>query len=193
MKKSLVILLLMLAWNFVFACQCPLTKLDKNEIAKYEIVFKGSIKSIKLNKAKSEAIFSISELYKGIIAQEFKILFNDEDQCKLDLRVGEQWIIYTNYYQVDNAKLDFCSRSRKYIKNVKEDFYAETTGISFDDERRYLQTNLGLHKVLKNDLNKVENRNVLPNTNQLIIYLVLSIIGVVFFYYILNQLFKKYS
>ena len=193
MKKSLVILLLMLAWNFVFACQCPLTKLDKNEIAKYEIVFKGSIKSIKLNKAKSEAIFSISELYKGIITQEFKILFNDEDQCKLDLRVGEQWIIYTNYYQVDNAKLDFCSRSRKYIKNVKEDFYAETTGISFDDERRYLQTNLGLHKVLKNDLNKVENRNVLPNTNQLIIYLVLSIIGVVFFYYILNQLFKKYS
>lgn len=193
MKKSLVILLLMLAWNFVFACQCPLTKLDKNEIAKYEIVFKGSIKSIKLNKAKSEAIFSISELYKGIIAQEFKILFNDEDQCKLDLRVGEQWIIYTNYYQVDNAKLDFCSRSRKYIKNVKEDFYAETTGITFDDELRYLQTNLGLHKVLKNDLNKVENRNVLPNTNQLIIYLVLSIIGVVFFYYILNQLFKKYS
>jgi hypothetical protein len=193
MKKSLVILLLMLVWNFVFACQCPLTKLDKNEIAKYEIVFKGSIKSIKLNKSKSEAIFSISELYKGIIAQEFKILFNDEDQCKLDLRVGEQWIIYTNYYQVDNAKLDFCSRSRKYIKNVKEDFYAETTGITFDDELRYLQTNLGLHKVLKNDLNKVENRNVLPNTNQLIIYLVLSIIGVVFFYYILNQLFKKYS
>lgn len=193
MKKSLWILYLSLMWDCGIACQCPLTTLDKNEIAKYEIIFKGSIKSIKLNKAKSEAVFSISELYKGIIAQEFKVLFNDEDPCKLDLRVGEQWIIYTKYYQVDNAKLDFCSRSRKYIKNVKEDFYAETTGITFDDELRYLQTNLGLHKVLKNDLNKVENRNIIPNTNQLIIYLVLSIIGVVFFYYILNQLFKKYS
>lgn len=68
-----------------FACQCPLTALNEKEIAKYEIIFKGSIKSIKLNKTKSEAIFTVSELYKGVIAQDFKLFFDDEDPCKLQL------------------------------------------------------------------------------------------------------------
>jgi hypothetical protein len=167
--------------------------LNEKEIAKYEIIFKGSIKSIKLNKANSEAIFTISELYKGVIAQDFKIIFDDQDPCKLELRMGEEWIIYTNYYQINNAKLDYCSRSRYYVKNIKEDFFAETTGISYDEELRYLQTNLGLHKLLKDNPNKVENRNIIPNSNQLIIYLLGSILGVVFFYLLINKLFKKYS
>jgi hypothetical protein len=68
-------------------------------------------------------------------------LFFDDEVCKLQLRVGDEWIIYTNYFQVDNAKLDFCSRSRNYIKNIKEDFFAETTGITYDEELRYLQEN----------------------------------------------------
>jgi hypothetical protein len=172
------------------ACQCPLTSLTDKELAKYDIIFKGSIKSIKLNKETSEAIFTISELYKGIIAQDFKIIFNDDDVCKLELRVGDEWIIYTSYYQIDNAKLDFCSRSRKYIKNIKEDFFAETTGISFDEELRYLQTNLGLHKLLKNNPNKVENRNIIPNTNQFIIFLICSVLGLLLFYWLFNKFFK---
>lgn len=170
-----------------------MSQLNEKELNKYDIIFKGTIKSIKLNKEKSEAIFSVSELYKGLIAQDFKIIFNDEDVCKLELRIGDEWILYTSYYQVDNAKLDFCSRSRKFIKNIKEDFFAETTGLSYDEELRYLQSKLGLHKVLKNNPNRVENRNIIPNTNQLIIYLIGSIVGLVFFYFLINKLFKKYS
>lgn len=193
MKQLFLILLLIFASKISFACQCPLSTLNEKEITKYEIIFKGSIKSIKLNKTKSEAIFLVSELYKGIIAQDFKIIFNDEDPCKQELRVGEEWIIYANYYQIDNAKLDFCSRSRKYIKNIKEDFFAEITGISYDEELRYLQTNLGLHKLLKENPNKVENRNIIPSSSQFIIIIICSILGVIFFYVLINKLFKKYS
>ena len=193
MKHLFIIFLLILTSKTSFACQCPLSLLNEKEIAKYEIIFKGYVKSIKLNKSNSEAIFTISELYKGVIAQDFKVLFNDEDPCKLQLRVGDEWIIYTTYYQVDKAKLDFCSRSRYYIKNIKEDFFTETTGISYDEELRYLQSNLGLHKLLKENPNKVENRNIIPNSNQLIIYLLASILGVVIFYILINKLFKKYS
>lgn len=193
MKNLIIIFLFILTSKLSFACQCPLSSLNEKEIAKYEIIFKGSIKSIKLDKVRSEAIFTISELYKGVIAQDFKVLFNDEDPCKLQLRVGDEWIIYTTYYQVDKAKLDFCSRSRYYIKNIKEDFFLETTGISYDEELRYLQSNLGLHKLLKENPNKVENRNIIPNSNQLIIYLLVSIAGVVIFYILINKLFKKYS
>ncbi len=193
MKQLIIIYLFFITSKMAFACQCPLTALNEKEIAKYEIIFKGSIKSIKLNKTKSEAIFTVSELYKGVIAQDFKLFFDDEDPCKLQLRVGEEWIIYANYHQVDNAKLDYCSRSRYYIKNINEDFFAETTGISYDEELRYLQSKLGLHKLLKENPNKVENRNIIPNTNQLIITLLCSILGVIGFYLIVNKLFKKYK
>ena len=184
------IFLLILTCKLSIACQCPLSSLSDKEIAKYDIIFKGSLKSIKLNNTNSEAIFTISNLYKGIISQDFKILFNDEDVCKLELRVGDEWIIYTNYYQVDNAKLDFCSRSRKYIKNIKEDFFAETTGIAFDDELRYLDTHLGLHKLLKSNQNKVENRNIIPSSNQFILLLILSVAGLLLFYWLFNKFFK---
>ncbi len=190
MRQKTIVLLFILSCKLSFACQCPLTQLNAEELNKYEIIFKGTIKSIKLNKENSEAIFTISELYKGMLAQDFKILFNDTDPCKLELRVGDEWIIYSNYFQIDNSKLDFCSRSRKYIKNIKEDYFAETTGISYDEEQRYLQDNLGLHKLLKKNPNIVENRNIIPNNNQFIIVLICSMIGLIAFYWLFNKLFK---
>jgi len=190
MKKLFFIFLLTFSCKIALACQCPLSSLDQKELQKYEIIFKGKIKAIKLDKEKSEAIFIVSELYKGMLADDFKIIFNDADVCKLELRAGDEWIIYTNYFQIDNAKLDFCSRSRKYIKNIKEDFFAETTGISYDDELGYLQENLGLHKLMKNNPNIVENRNIIPNNNQFIIVLICSMLGLIVFYKLFNKLFK---
>ena len=190
MKLFKIIALMLLSINVAVACQCPLTSLSEKDISKYDIIFKGTIKSISLNKEKSEAIFNISELYRGVIADNFKVLFNDLDECKLDLRQGDEWIIYTSYHQIDNAKLDFCSRSRKYIKNINEDFFAVTTGVSYDEELLFLQTKLGLHKPLKNNPNKVENRNILPSTNQLIITLIVSLSAIVVFYRVFNRFFK---
>jgi hypothetical protein len=172
------------------ACQCPLTALNETELAKYDIIFKGKIDSIKLDGKKSVAFFRVDELYKGLVSKEFNILFDDEDVCKLELRPGDDWVIYANYHQIDNAKLDFCSRSRKYIKNVKEDFFEETTGVSFGEEINFLQTKLGLHKALKENPNKVENRNILPNTNQLIIGFICSLLGLFLFYWLFNRFFK---
>jgi hypothetical protein len=190
MKQLFLIIFLVITVKASYACQCPLSSLDAKELLKYEIVFKGKIKSIKLDNEKSEAIFSISELYKGMISQDFKILFDDLDKCKLELRVGDEWLIYSNYFQIDNAKLDFCSRSRKYIKNIKEDYFAETTGISYDEEQRYLQENLGLHKFLKKNPNIVENRNIIPDQTQFAIILICSMLGMIIFYWLFNKLFK---
>lgn len=175
-----------------FACQCPITALDKNELNKYDIIFKGRIKKNDLLKEKSELIFEVNELYKGVITNEFTVLYNALDECKFDLRVGDEWIIYTNYYQVNNARLDFCSRSRKYFKNIKEDYFSVTTGLSYDDEMQYLQSNLGLHKCLKNNYDQVDvtKRNIIPTTNQFIVVILFSILGIVFFYWLVNRFLK---
>lgn len=191
--KYIITILFVLTSKFIFACQCPVTELSEKELNKYDLIFKGKIQSITLNKERSEAMFLVEELYKGNTAASFKILFNDLDNCKLELREGDEWIIYTSYHQVDNAKLDFCSRSRKYFSVDKEDFFAVTTGISFDEELRFLQTKLGLHKLLKDNPNKVENRNIIPSSNQFILIIICSIAGVLMIYVIVNKLFKKYS
>ena len=191
MKHVIVILFLFLVINNGCACQCPITQLNSLELKKYEIIFSGQINQIKINGTNSEAIFTIKELYKGIITQNFKVIFNNDDACKLELRKGDDWIIYSNYNQIDNAKLDFCSRSRLYIKNIKEDFFAVNTGISYDEELKYLQTNLGLHKLLKNNPNKTENRNKLPTNNQFIIILLCSMAGLIFFIWLVGKFLKK--
>ncbi|MCP2937357.1 hypothetical protein NK983_32160, partial [Salmonella enterica subsp. enterica serovar Typhimurium] len=56
------------------ACQCPLTALNQAEIDKYDIIFKGKILSVKAAGKKSEAVFEIGELYKGLVAKEFTLL-----------------------------------------------------------------------------------------------------------------------
>lgn len=174
-----------------FACQCPTTILNTDELNKYDIIFRGKVNYVKIDGANSEAIFSVNELYKGMLAQNFKVLFNNDDDCKLEIRKGDEWIIYSNYHQIDNAKLDFCSRSRAYIKNIKEDFFTVNTGVSYDEEIKYLQLNLGLHKLMKNNPNKVENRNIIPNKKQFAIILIFSLIGLLLFYWIVGKLLKK--
>ncbi len=170
-----------------------MTELSDKELNKYDLIFKGKIQSIKLNGKQSVATFLVDELYKGNTSETFEVLFDDTYNCKLELRAGDEWIIYSNYHQIDNAKLDFCSRSRKLFKVAKEDFFAVTTGISYEEELRFLQTKLGLHKLLKPASNKAENRNIIPSSNQFIIIIVISILGVLGIYLLVNKLFKKYS
>ena len=191
MKHFILILFISLVIKNGNACQCPLTQLNETELNKYDIIFKGKINALKINGVNSEAILTIDELYKGMVAQNFKVIFNYDDVCKLELRNGDEWIIYTNYNQIDNAKLDFCSRSRVYIKNIKEDFFAVNTGVSFDEELKYLQKNLGLHKLLKNNPNRVENRNIIPTNNQFIIILLCSMLGLIFFIWLVGKFLKK--
>lgn len=189
--KISIIFLFIISCKISFACQCPVTALNEAEINKYDLIFRGKITAINLKEnANSEAVFELSELYKGNSRKQFKVLFNNEDPCKLDLRIGEEWIIYTNYKQIDNAQLDFCSRSRKFFKNLKEDFFYVTTGVTYDEELRYLQLKLGLHKLLKEDINKVENRNQLPSKNQFILILVSSLFGIIVFYWLIKKILK---
>lgn len=174
----------------ILACQCPLTTLSIQECDKYDVIFRGKIISNSgcVNK-NGEAVFEIIELYKGRVNATFKVLFECEVECAQSFNVGEEWIIYTNYKQADNAKMDWCSRSRKYIKNEKEDFYAVTYGNDYDDELKFLRDNLGTYKVMKNrEENQAGKRNIIPSKTQLIITLFISLAVVILFL----QLFKKF-
>ncbi|MEI6020824.1 MAG: hypothetical protein WCR21_06815 [Bacteroidota bacterium] len=173
------------------ACECPLSKLDRAECEKYEIIFKGKITAVTLNKDKlSEAIFEVGELYKGNALKLFKVLFDDQEACAQTLVAGQEWIIYGRYKQIDNIQMDWCSRSRKHFALNEEDFYSVTYGNDYDDEVKFLKQNLGIHRVLAGNEYSGGGRNILPTLSQSIIILVSSVLVLLLFYYLFNKFFK---
>lgn len=173
------------------ACECPLTRLSLEECNKYEIIFKGKLISVKDCDHKfGEAVFSIDELFKGNAAKEFKVLFDCHVDCEQKFSVGDEWIIYSSYKQIDNAMMDWCSRSRKYFKVDKEDFYTFTYGNDYYDEAKFLRENLGLHRLLVIQKTQDGGRNEKPNTNQSIVILLCSLGAIIAFYLLFNKFFK---
>lgn len=173
------------------ACQCPVTVLSKSECNKYEIIFRGKVLSVAPCKNKpGVAVFEVNDLFKGNLTKTFKILFSCDDPCARPFQEGEEWIIYSRFKQIDNAMIDWCSRSRKFIKLETEDYYLVTHGISYDDEIKFLQDSLGLHRIMKEQLNASQQRNLIPTTNESIMILVASILFIFLFYYLFNKFFK---
>jgi len=189
--KISFILLFLLFVKTSTACQCPLTKLGKAECNKYEIIFRGKVISVAACDNKpGVALFEIQDLYKGNLPKTFKVIFDCTDPCASPLNVGEEWIIYTRFKQIDNAMLDWCSRSRRFIKNQKEDFYAVTYGNSYDDEVKFLQDSLGIHRTMKEQMTASQHRNQLPTPNESIVILICSILAILLFYYLFNKFLK---
>ncbi len=185
-------LLFCLFFVFAFnskACQCPVTQLSAEECAKYELIFKGHITAVTPCGGKfGEAVFEVEELFKGNATHFFTVLFDCKEECAQQMNAGDEWIIYSNYKQINNAKLDWCSRSRKYFRNVKEDFYAVNYGTDYFEELKFLRSTLGEHRLLSDKTPTAEGRNKLPNSDQALLFLLVSIAAIVVFYI----LFKKY-
>ncbi|HQQ93765.1 MAG TPA: hypothetical protein PLQ93_04360 [Bacteroidia bacterium] len=173
------------------ACECPLSNLSLKTCEAYEIIFKGLVLEVKACGHKpGEALFEVQELYKGNARKQFKVLFDCESDCAYLFKPGEEWIIYSRYRQVNIAQMDWCSRSRRFFRNDREDYYAATYGNSYEEEYAFLRKELGLHRLLANDQGASQGRNLVPDTNQSVIILLVSIAGLLLFYYLFKRFLK---
>lgn len=189
--KKILLFLFSLLFQHAQACQCPLTQLSLDECNKYEIIFKGKVVSVVDCDLKfGEALFEIDELYKGNAGKQFKVLFECHVECAQKFTVGDEWIIYSRYKQIDNAKMDWCSRSRKFFKIDKEDFYTYTYGNDYYDEVKFLQDKLGVHRVLAEKKSAGDHRNIKPNGMQMLLVLLSSLVAIILFYYLFNRFFR---
>jgi hypothetical protein len=192
-KFKSIVFLFIFSFFFLrsFACQCPLTSLSKEECSKYDLIFKGRVVSVtECGSHLAEAVFETDELYKGNATKRFNVVFNCDEPCAVGFKAGEEWIIYTHYKQMNNAKMNWCSRSRKYFKVSKQDFYLSTYGNDYDDEVKFLRENLGIHRIIPDPVQGTLNRNERPDTTQTIIYLVVSLLVMILFYWLFGRYFK---
>lgn len=189
--RLLAFLVLQLSALPSWACQCPMTTLSLEECSKYDIIFKGRLLSVKDCDHKfGEALFEVQELYKGNTTEKFIVLFECHVECAMKLNAGEEWIIYTNYKQVDKGMMDWCSRSRKHFSNDKEDFYAVNYGNDYYDEEKFLREKLGLHRFLAEKITAEDNRNTRPSNTQMVVILICSLTAVVLFYWVFKRFVK---
>jgi hypothetical protein len=189
MRRFLLLLLLpVFNLSAVKNCECNITALDLSLTERYSVIFKGHVMSVKAcGDTPGEAVFEVDELYKGNTPKNFTILFKCDDPCYAGFNAGDEWIIYSNYRQIQNAMMDWCSRSRKYYRIEKEDIYSPTYGITYSEEKEFLQKHLGLHRLLSESLAKPSQRNVLPGKWQTITILICSLGAIILFYWLFNR------
>ncbi len=177
----------------VKACQCPeLPALSKNYCDGFELIFKGTVISKSSCNKIAKVRMKLTELYKGISPEETDVYFDCEGDCAVNIAVGEEWIIYSNYFQLGKPQLKLCSRSRKFIHGEKE---VETefipTSVSYQSERDFLEKELGLHHFLKTTTNSdMAHQNEKPSPPVSIVLILISMVVLIVFYYFFNKFFR---
>lgn len=184
-------LIMLFAVRHAAACQCPPTTLSAAEAAKYEIIFRGKVERVTpCGDRPGEAVFRVAELYKGNATETFTVQFGCDDPCAVGFHETEEWIIYSRYRQVNLARMDWCSRSRRFFENENHDFYKVNYGNDYMEEVLFLRENLGLHRLLHENDPYSGNRNRLPDNRESILLVVCSIAGIVLFYFLFRKFFR---
>lgn len=189
---------LSLFFNFSFsqnACNCDETKIAFSEsyIKAHELIFRGKTLSVEKGADFAMARFSVTQLFKGSAPKELTIYFDKKNECGLKMNVGEDWIIYANYKQLQKPFVEYCSRSRKNVINTNKNVEIQyiKSDLSIDAESEQLQRQLGVQKFSAQAEEDNRHNNIIPNFTQRIVLILCSILGFVLIYFMLNKFLKK--
>ncbi len=197
MKKTILILFLIFS-KIVFGCDCPpLSPISAAELEKYDIVFWGRVESVEAcDGEKSKVHFFVTELYKGVAERHIEVIFDCSSSCSMSFEKNEEWLLYSKYAKFNQLIVSFCSHSRKYIKEVEKDYYTIASGKTFEEEKKYLQTELGIQNLVqRNNMidqqNEFKHQNQLPSGMNVLLLLGVSLIVMVVIYFVTKKYFKN--
>jgi len=192
----LLLFSLLLLCQFSYACDCPvLSKIDKEGTTEYDIIFTGRVDSVTPCDGHAMAFFHIEQLYKGGLYAKPAIAFDCASNCLMNFEKGEQWIIYANVTNRGKIMVNICGHSRKYFAAKEKDYYAHSSGQSFEEENDFLKSALGI-KAVKPDVEEnknpglYEHENIQPSAYWKLWLLLISTVVFLLFYYLFNKYFK---
>jgi len=169
-------------------CSCPAIPFDSLVPTNYEIIFCGKvIRVLPLNENLKKVIFSVEELYKGMVTREWEVLYNPEDPCAVQFQVNDEWILFLNYYQKNNSKMDWCSPCRKYYKNKMDDPFRLISGWEYDDVKFFLKRKLGIKQVTEMPVQAAKGRNIIPDRMQMLLIIAISFIIFLGIYFMIRK------
>lgn len=176
-------------------CNCEETKLSfsKNYISQQQLIFRGKTTGVEAGEDYNKAHFSVTQLFKGNCPKEVTVYFDKRSECNLKIAPGEDWLIYANFKQIQKPYVEYCSRSRKNVINTNKnvDLQYIKSDLTVDAECDLLAQQLGRQSLEKQ--NEADNRhsNIIPGFWQRIVLILLSIVGFVVIYFLLNKFLKR--
>lgn len=170
-------------------CNCiPLGPFAANDTNKAAVIFQCDINTVEVIDGVGKVNATIHELYQGQVDRQVQLQFTSSDTCSIAIAPGERWLIYGEYYQVKTILLTACSRSRKFFRDQKADFYAINTGQSFDEEVEALKTILSIKPLIESQLSGREL--IKPKGYTLILLVTFSFVGFLLIWFILKKFLK---
>ena len=131
----------------IWACDCAdLEKIDVHVVSKYNAI--ARIKVDKLGDCKDGKLmvfFDVLDLYKGTIEKQDWLWADCSTQCSFNIEGSEEWIVYLKKNNAQELLLNFCSHSRKLIPEDLEDYHTELVGLSYADEKQFLENNFDVN------------------------------------------------
>lgn len=190
MKKYIPFLFFLLT-KVTFACECPPIKpISKDLFNTYDAIFTGQVDSVSAcsTDGKSKAYFFINELYKGNLNQHLEVVFECSSECMMSFSKEEEWLMYATYSRFDMLVVNLCGHSRKFFNDPSQDYYQMAAQRSFEEEKQFLKTTLGVHSAVQNDelsqqQSDFKSRNEQPSgSNKLLLLLIsFSVMAIVYF------------
>lgn len=176
------------------ACKCAtLPPISKEEAKRYDVIFFGKVDSVgTCIDGNATAYFTIQELYKGNSKQQCEVSFDCASSCLMSFAKGEEWLIYGIYKKFGVAAVNICDHNRKQLPATEQDFYEATAQRTFDQEKTFLKTELGIQSFIQTEnWNKAQEdlkpRNEQPTDMSKLILLVVSFVVMIIIYIITRK------
>lgn len=194
-------------WLSIFntlACNCDgtLPPISFEQTESYDVIVVGKVDSVKSAPNNLNVAFlSGHSLYKGLVTQQFQVYFANKTSCLIPFLEHEHWLIYAHKDSIDNSKLlvDYCGRTRKWVKSNTNDEYIITSGMTYMEELSFLEKNYPKSDFLTSEqLENIQTNNKIVITadrrleqatsSQKVLFVIISIVVFAFIYLLLRRI-----
>jgi hypothetical protein len=176
-------------------CNCKESEIAFSDVYvnSNQLIFRGKTISINKGTDYDRVTFQVSKLFKGVSPKQLTVYFDSKNACAFKFNVGEDWLMYANY-EKGKPFVVYCSRSRKNVINTNKnvDLMYVKSDLSVDDETDKLTALCGL-KPFTETISSNENAhsNIIPNGWQRVVLILISLVGFVVIYLVVNRVGKK--
>jgi hypothetical protein len=191
MIRVLTIALALLLSPALFACKCAMPPFSEETVKPYEFVFYGKVVAVSGCDKTAKVKFTIIELFRGKSFETTELEFDCASDCQMSFSPGEEWLIYSNYENYGQARVELCSFSRKKIDGETGDYNAFNNGMSFADEKKWLEEKLGVQKLNEKDMiDRPHHENARPEGMNVVWTMLIgfAILGV--FYFVVRKFIR---
>lgn len=186
------------------ACNCDgtLPPISFEQTESYDVIVVGKVDSVKSATNNQNVVFlSGHSLYKGLVTNQFQVFFANKTSCLIPFLEQEYWLIYAHKDSTDNSKLlvDYCGRTRKWVKSNANDEYIITSGITYMEELSFLEKNYPKSDFFTSDqLDNIQTNNKIVITadrrleqatsSQKVLFIIISIVVFAFIYILVRKM-----